>query len=520
MVNTYKYGSPGDVWNKPTTTVDAINITADTTTTGDLIELSGDALTTGTGLKISTTSADLAAGELINLSATSTDCLRATKTGAFSTIAVSRTDSATSSTTENYDVIAITRASIATGATGTPVFSGSVLRLANTATAAAGQTSTNSVKVLEIANTNTLIDTNSSVGIEIGANFGTGIDSVCKAVFTISSPSAAINGIYSNVVADAAWTTGSVAAIRGKNTISADGAGGNAYAGWFGLKHETNITTGMGLSCAVYAEAGSDIAGNVPTAVGYFQAIGTQDSSTMPIIVLCDDISTAGYKPDFLLEVGSQAASKLVTTGTGGIYDLNTLRIRANGDTKYLMMSAEERYLHIDSAAPTLATDCIHSTATLSENWSGSQTTIRGTATSSATGAIGNVYAGRFETNMAAQPSSSGHSTGLYVQGTTTDAATNMTSCLSVVKAGAAGGATTPILLLGDNATTKTNVVIDFGGVVGGGALGTGDDDVTKAFVTGGGTTNGTKLQSGIRVLVNNAVFFIPVIATGDWQTS
>jgi len=208
------------------------------------------------------------------------------------------------------------------------------------------------------------------------------------------------------------------------------------------------------------------------------------------------------------------------TTSAIGIDMGGTFTTAINIDGTCTTAIAAVSPINVTLTAPTAAKNGIYSLVTASANWSGSLAAGRFNIVSTATGAIGNTRCIMALLDMRAQPSSSGHSAAGYFEGKTTGASTNLTSVLSVIKSGNAGGRTTPLLLLGDNATTKTQHVIDFGGVVGGGALGISDNNDTKdeAFLTGGG--NNTNFVAGLVCLVNNVEYVLPVMVKTSWDGS
>ena len=179
--------------------------------------------------------------------------------------------------------------------------------------------------------------------------------------------------------------------------------------------------------------------------------------------VACPPFTKGPYTWDQNLSItGTLTAANMTVTGSLTFGDANVDVLSVTG------------YETITLTAPTTSPNALYSLVTASANWTGSLTSVRATVNSSATGAVGNCYGGRFESNFTQTPSSSGHTTGLYCQVTTAQAGNNPTSVFSIVKSGAAGGATTPYIFIQDSSTTKSTILFDVGGVIGGGAVGTG----------------------------------------------
>ena len=169
---------------------------------------------------------------------------------------------------------------------------------------------------------------------------------------TSAAPTAANNGVYSLMTSSAGWT-GSLAAIRGRNTVTATGAGGNCYGGWFNLLFSSGAPTGLGLSAGLYVEAGSNIATTGVSSVLMATLLGDADGAitTSPILTLAD---ASTLKTKYLMEVGFNAGGTLVGTAadstavlfrTGGnaasnIQNKQGLQIMVNGADYYIPLIA------------------------------------------------------------------------------------------------------------------------------------------------------------------------------------
>jgi len=170
---------------------------------------------------------------------------------------------------------------------------------------------------------------------------------------TNTGPTSATNAFYSLVTADAAWTTGSIAAVRGRTNVTMTGAGGNVYGGWFAIKFVSGAPTGLGLSTGLYAEAGSDITGIKVSSVLQACLIGNKDMTAVPILVLQDNVT--GTQTNILMEVGFAAGASTVSSGadattkvlrTGGnaatnIQNKQGLHVRVNGAYYYIPLIAD-----------------------------------------------------------------------------------------------------------------------------------------------------------------------------------
>jgi len=138
---------------------------------------------------------------------------------------------------------------------------------------------------------------------------------------------------------------------------------------------------------------------------------------------------------------------------------------------------------------------------------------VRADIVKSTTAAIGNLYGGRFAIDMQALPTSQGHTTGLFIEGKVSTGI-NLTSVATFSLTGAAGGGSTPVLLLQDNSTDKTNTVMTIGSTDN--LFGTGAKDNTKAVATGlTGATAAGAITASLRVNVNGTVYYIPLMAEG-----
>ena len=187
-----------------------------------------------------------------------------------------------------------------------------------------------------------------------GDSFTTAYPIVSTSYQTITNtgPTAAMNGFYSLITANAAWTTGSLAAVRGRTNVSTTGAGGNVYGGWFGINF-TAATTGLGLSTGLYAQAGSDVAAVKVSSVLHACLTGGASAvmTDVPILVLQDNVT--GTQTNLLLEVGFHAGGSTVTTGakssttmistglteaTAAAHITAGLRIRANNTVYWLAL--------------------------------------------------------------------------------------------------------------------------------------------------------------------------------------
>jgi len=169
---------------------------------------------------------------------------------------------------------------------------------------------------------------------------------------TSAAPTAANNGIYSLMTSSAAWT-GSLAAIRGRNTITATGAGGNCYGGWFNLLFSSGAPTGLGLSAGLYVEAGSNIATTGVSSVLMATLLGDADGAitNSPILTLAD---ASTLKTNILLEVGFNAGATTVGTASSGTTKLyrtsvtagtmsanftEALRVMVNGNIRWIPLA-------------------------------------------------------------------------------------------------------------------------------------------------------------------------------------
>jgi hypothetical protein len=138
---------------------------------------------------------------------------------------------------------------------------------------------------------------------------------------------------------------------------------------------------------------------------------------------------------------------------------------------------------------------------------------VRADIVKSTTAAIGNLYGGRFAIDMQANPTSQGHTTGLFTEGKVSTAV-NLTSVATFSLTGSAGGGSTPLLLLQDNSTDKTNTVMTIGNADN--LFGTGAKDNTKAVATGlTAATAAGAITASLRVNVNGTVYYIPLMAEG-----
>jgi len=200
----------------------------------------------------------------------------------------------------------------------------------------------------DIASTGTLTMTGTKTyAINITGVYTTAaITAVSPINTTLTAPAAPANAVYGFIDANgtAGWT-GSLAAIRGRNTIADTGQIGNAYGGWFGLKFTATQGTGAGLTGAIYGEVLSDkVGGGQPTGVLLLQAvpITSVDMSGVPMITFA--CSGAGTKPKYAFAWGWDAgtycstaadnATVMFRTGggaTNGTVCLQGLQVRING---------------------------------------------------------------------------------------------------------------------------------------------------------------------------------------------
>ena len=248
MVNTYKYGSPGDIVNIPSITVDAVHYDADSVTTADGMEISADALTTGNGLAVTTTSADLTSGTIAELTETVSAAAPGDRTGSGLNIEVSRTKTGTSLTTaDDFDAFSVTRTAITTGAGGTMTAAGSVAKFTNVSTQTAG-TLTHSANVVEIVQDSDstgpgILITGAKTGINIGAASTASIvfDSSDGKIVDAASSLTIYGG---NTAADALVLQGNSANATEKITIT--GATGTEVGGNFSIASTGTFTTGTG----------------------------------------------------------------------------------------------------------------------------------------------------------------------------------------------------------------------------------------------------------------------------------
>jgi len=156
-------------------------------------------------------------------------------------------------------------------------------------------------------------------------------------------------------------------------------------------------------------------------------------------------------------------------------------------------------------ANPAAAYNGSYITITAANTWTGSVAGLRSTLTSSATAAIGNMYAGRFELIQSALPASQGHTTALYAQTTVTGSTNNPTSVATVCLAGASGGTTTPFILFQDASTSKSTVLLSVGSA--GNLMGT--------------TSGKIYYNETLRILANAVARYIPLsTAEGTFTTA
>ena len=175
-------------------TGNSINIDAETTT-GTIFNLNGDKVTmgigtlmsldlisTGKGLQIDSTSAVIAAGELLDITLTTSGSEITAKTGALADISASRTETrTTAATTDNFDVLSVTRTNIMNGTGGTLNAQGSAIYAAITQTATAGTLTDTDYLIEGVETTPTtnalknVVSLSRYVAGNAAANFGLGI---------------------------------------------------------------------------------------------------------------------------------------------------------------------------------------------------------------------------------------------------------------------------------------------------------------------------------------------------------
>ena len=327
----------------------------------------------------------------------------------------------------------------------------------------------------------------------------------------LTGPTAAVNGIYSLITANAAWTSGSLAAIRAKINVSIAGAGGNVYGGWFGINF-TAATTGLGLTTGLYAQAGSDVAAVKVSSVLHACLTGGASAVMTRVPLLCLQDNVTGTQTDTLMEVGFHAGGSTVKTGSGGMYYNETLKIYVNNNARFIPLSTVEGTYTMTLTGPTVAVNGIYQLITASSNWSGSIASIRSRITSTATGAIGNARAIMALIDMAAAPASQGHTAAGYFEGATTDAATNITGIISLVKSGAAGGGSTPFINFLDASTTKSTVLFELGTGNLMGTASSGNPGIalyeTSCVITAIG-----EFTAALAIKINGTRMYIPLIA-------
>ena len=169
---------------------------------------------------------------------------------------------------------------------------------------------------------------------------------------TTAAPATATNGIYSLMTSSASWT-GSVTPFRSRNTVTATGAGGNCYGGWFNLLFSSGAPTGLGLSAGLYVEAGSNIATTGVSSVLMATLLGDADGAitNSPILTLAD---ASTLKTNILLEVGFNAGATTVGTASSGTTKLyrtsvtaatingnctEALRVMVNGSIRWIPLA-------------------------------------------------------------------------------------------------------------------------------------------------------------------------------------
>jgi len=349
-------------------------------------------------------------------------------------------------------------------------------------------------------------------GTEASCDFNAVVDASGSATFTLTAPTTAANAIYAVSTLSSNWT-GSQACVRATATSSATGACGNLYAGRF----ESNFTAKpatSGHTTGLYVQVTTVNATNNPTSCFTICKSGAAGGATTPYIFIQDSSTT---KSTILMDVGGVIGGGAVGTTSGQIYYNNTLRMKVNSDTRYIPLStAEGTYttaypIVTTRVDPDAAYNGIYTSITQANAYSGSIAGVRSTVTCSATAGIGNMYGGRFELIQSAAPSSQGHTCGLYAQTTTTGGTNNPTSVLTLCKAGATGGATTPFINVLDAGTTKSDTFMELGT---GNAVGSGTG--AELFRTNVSISNVSELSKGIRIKVNGAIYYMICIAAAD----
>jgi len=166
----------------------------------------------------------------------------------------------------------------------------------------------------------------------------------------------------------------------------------------------------------------------------------------------------------------------------------------------------------ITQVGPTTASNSMYITQILNVAWTGSQACLRLLATSSTTGAIGNIRPLMSLLNMEAQPSSQGHSAAGYFEAATVDAATNFTGVITLAKSGAAGGANSPFINFLDASTTKSTVLFELGT---GNLMGTANagNPGVALYETSCVISNVNEFTAALAIKVNGTRMYIPLIA-------
>ncbi len=175
----------------------------------------------------------------------------------------------------------------------------------------------------------------------MAANDDIGTTTTAIQSITRTDPTTAENGLYVLMDLGGAWTAGNMVALRGKASISGSGNYVSATGVWAGLDFATATGSGSGLTCAINAEVSSNNS-TVPNAILYLQSLPSTSNASfagVPFIVFSETRASSATGSGILFECGHAPAGTTVTTGSSGIFNTTTLRIKVNGTIKYIPLS-------------------------------------------------------------------------------------------------------------------------------------------------------------------------------------
>jgi hypothetical protein len=209
-------------------------------------------------------------------------------------------------------------------------------------------------------------------------------------------------------------------------------------------------------------------------------------TASLPSITFSSDPNTGIYRID---------PDRLGITAAGAI----TLEVNGDG------ILVDGYTLNTGTANPAAAYNAMYTIQTAANTYTGSVVGHRCTLTMSATAAIGNAYAGRFELIQSGLPASQGHTCALMAQTTVTGATNNPTSVITATLSGATGGSTTPFILFQDASTDKSTILFSVGSA--GNLVGTNSGDIYY--------------NETLRILANATARYIPLsTAEGSFTTA